>query len=260
MQKVMIVDDEPIAIEAITSGVNWADIQVSDVLSAYNAYDAKVILEKEDVDVFLCDIEMPGASGLELIEWVNKVRPNTVCIFLTCHSEFSYAKQAVALGVFDYLLKPIEYEELTDILKKAIARRKELISSEQAKVMLSGLSHRITGDEQQENATAKTVDDVKAYILHNISDEALNCQAVAKHFYLNRDYLSRIFKAQTGVSFKSHIIKTRMSLACELLTNTRLSVSEIAMSCGYNHMAHFSKMFKQETALTPYEYRIKFRK
>lgn len=256
----MIVDDEPIAIEALKSGVDWAQIQISHILSANNVEDARRILEKNEVDILLCDIEMPGASGLELIEWLNSACPGTVCIFLTCHSEFTYAKQAVALGIFDYLLKPIDYDELTGILKKAVARRKELLSDQRARAVLSNLSHKTVGDNSQETSILQTIEKVKAYVIENISDETLDCKSVAQHVFLNPDYLSRLFKAQTDYSLKSYIIKTRMSLACELLINTDLSVSKIAMSCGYNHMAHFSKMFKQETNLTPGEYRSKYRK
>ena len=256
----MIVDDEPIAVEALKSGINWSQIQISEVLSAGSVEAAKDILEKNEVDVLLCDIEMPGADGLELIEWLRAKTPDTVCILLTCHSEFTYAKQAVALGVFDYLLKPVDYEELTEILKKAINRRKELLSNQRARVVLSDLSHEMAGDDPQENAIIKTVERAKAYVIENISDETLDCKSVAQYVFLHQDYLSRIFKAQTDYSLKSYIIKTRMSLACELLTNTDLSVSKIAMSCGYNHMAHFSKMFKRETGFTPFEYRSKYGK
>lgn len=258
--KIMIIDDEPIAVEAIKSGVDWERLQVFNVVTAYNIIDARDILQGEEVDVMLCDIEMPGGSGLDLTKWVNEMYPNTICIFLTCHSDFTYARQAVALNAFDYLLKPIDYQELTAILQKAIARRKELISGERARAVISDLAQKAAKDKVTESAATKIVEEVKTYILENISYESLDCKAVAQHVFLNQDYLSRLFKAQTNMSLKGYIIKTRMSLACELLTGTTLSVSKIAMSCGYSHMAHFSKMFKQETGLTPYEYRNTYHK
>ena len=257
--KEMIVDDEPIAVEALKSGVDWASMQVTTVLSAHNTIDAQKLLSRQEVDIVLCDIEMPGASGLELVKFISETYPATVCIFLTCYSEFSYAKQAVSLGVFDYLLKPVDYEELTAILRRAIFHRKELISREKASAVLSDISHRVAEEEPTEAALLETIEMAKAFILDHISDETLNCQTVAQHVYLNSDYLSKVFKAKLNISLKSYIIKVRMSLACQLLTDTELSVSKIAMSCGYTHMAHFSKMFKQETGQTPYEYRTNFK-
>lgn len=253
--KLLVVDDEPIAIEAIKSGVNWEKLQISTVLCAYNVRDAKELLKKEEVDVLLCDIEMPGASGLDLIQWINEVYPFTVCILLTCHSEFTYAKRAVTLHAFDYLLKPIDYQALTEILQKAITRRLDLLSEERAKAMFHGMVQKAAQEENSETAAQKVVDEVKSYVLENLSYESLDCKSVAQHVHLNQDYLSRLFKAQTQISLKSYIIKTRMSLASQLLTGTSLSVSKIAMSCGYSHMTHFSKMFKQETGMTPFEYR-----
>lgn len=256
---VLIVDDEPIAVEALKSGVDWASLQVGAVLSAHNAFDAQELLSQQEVDIVLCDIEMPGESGLELVEHISEAYPATVCIFLTCYSEFTYAKKAVSLGAFDYLLKPVDYEELAEILKRAIAHRKKLISREKTNAVLLDLSHQVEEEEPSEAALLETIQEAKAFILENISDETLSCQTVAQHVYLNSDYLSKVFKAKFNISLKSYIIKVRMSLACQLLTDTKLSVSKIAMSCGYTHMAHFSKMFKQEIGQTPYEYRTKFK-
>lgn len=256
---VMIVDDEPIAVEALQKGIDWASMQVDTVLSANNAFDAQELLSRQEVDIVLCDIEMPGASGLELVEFISETYPATVCIFLTCYSEFAYAKKAVSLGAFDYLLKPVDYEELTGILKRALAHRKKAISREKTSAVFRDLSRRAEEGDPSEAALTATIQEAEAFILENISDETLSCQTVAQHVYLNSDYLSKVFKAKLNISLKSYIIKARMSLACQLLTDTNLSVSKIAMSCGYTHMAHFSKMFKQEIGQTPYEYRTKLK-
>ena len=256
---ILIVDDEPIVIDAIKSGVDWTELDEVRVLSAYNVFDAQDVMRKNSVGVVLCDIEMPEATGLDMIKWVNDNYPVTVCIFLTCHAEFTYAKQAVAMKVFDYLLKPIAYRELTEVLKKAIAHHKELMSGEKAMVLLANLSQNVKEEEPSKTAMIQIVEEVKAYVLSNISDESLNCDAIAQHVFLNSDYLSRVFKTQTGISLKSFIINSRMTLACELLTKTNLSVTQIALSCGYIHMAHFSKMFKQKNDLTPCEYRDKYK-
>ncbi|WP_249866279.1 helix-turn-helix domain-containing protein [Paenibacillus konkukensis] len=73
-----------------------------------------------NVDMMICDIEMPQGNGLELLRWVREHYPATGALFLTCHAEFDYAKQAMQLGSLDYLLKPVRYEELEATIDKAL--------------------------------------------------------------------------------------------------------------------------------------------
>jgi two-component system, response regulator YesN len=73
----------------------------------------------------LCDIEMPAESGLSLFRWVKKKGINVECIFLTAHADFIYAKEAIQLGGFDYILQPARYEDI----EQAIVRAEEKIIS-----------------------------------------------------------------------------------------------------------------------------------
>ncbi|XID92706.1 helix-turn-helix domain-containing protein [Paenibacillaceae bacterium WGS1546] len=119
---VLIVDDEIYAVKGLLSGVRWKEIGVDEVYEAYHAPMARQVLLERDIDIVICDIEMPETNGLELMEWVKAqgMRPET--IVLTCHSEFAYAQKAIHLGSFQYLLKPVAYAELESVLKEAIAR------------------------------------------------------------------------------------------------------------------------------------------
>lgn len=120
MYKVIIVDDEMLAVEGVKCAINWEKLRVSSVFTAYNIRQAKEVFEKENIDVLLCDIEMPQGNGIEMLTWVRQNYPKTEVIFLTCHADFSYAKQALKLGSFDYILKPIPFEELEGVIAKAI--------------------------------------------------------------------------------------------------------------------------------------------
>ncbi|MBC8080666.1 MAG: response regulator [Gorillibacterium sp.] len=123
MYKVLLVDDELYALKAINSKVDWLQLDVIEVLQALNARQAKELLQQHKIDLMVCDIEMPGENGLELLEWVRENYPLTEAVFLTCHSEFEFAQQAITLGSLDYLLKPIkDYDAFTASLKKALDR------------------------------------------------------------------------------------------------------------------------------------------
>ena len=89
--RLLIVDDEPIAIQGILHGVDLGQLGFSDVFTANSYMEAVEILEKETVDLAICDIEMPDQSGLELMGWIEEHSPDTETIILSCHDEFAYA-------------------------------------------------------------------------------------------------------------------------------------------------------------------------
>ena len=118
----MIVDDENIIVEDVKSGVDWKKLNITNVYTASNIYIAKEIFNAQDISILLCDIEMPQGNGLELLSWVREHFPETETIFLTCHADFNYAVEAIRKGSFDFLLKPITYEDLEIVLSKAIKK------------------------------------------------------------------------------------------------------------------------------------------
>jgi len=122
MYRLLIVDDELIAVEGLKSGVNWEEAGIHRLFAAYGPDQAKEIFRQERIDILLCDIEMPQGTGLELLEWVREHYPKTETIFLTCHADFQYAKQAIQLGSMDYLLKPVPYQELEEVVKRAVRK------------------------------------------------------------------------------------------------------------------------------------------
>jgi two-component system response regulator YesN len=120
----LIVDDQPTVVEGILVGINWERININKKFIAYNIFQAKEIIQTQQIELLLCDIEMPLGSGLDLYEWVLEHDYKIKCIFLTAHSDFSYAQKAVHLQGFDYLLQPVSYKEIEDALQKAIDRIK----------------------------------------------------------------------------------------------------------------------------------------
>src|SRR5699024_9873349 len=85
-----------------------------------NALEARTILEKNVIDVMLCDIEMPMENGLSLIRWVRQQKMPTRCVLLTAHPDFQYAREAIPLDVTDYVVQPAPYSEILRVARKAI--------------------------------------------------------------------------------------------------------------------------------------------
>lgn len=125
MFKLLIVDDEIQAVNNIKEALNWEKIGINQVYTANSMRQAKeVFVTHEDINIMLCDIEMPQGNGLELFKWVKEHYFHVENIFLTCHADFKYAKEAISLGSFDYLLKPVPFLELENIIKKVIEKIK----------------------------------------------------------------------------------------------------------------------------------------
>jgi len=115
----LIVDDEIPAIDGVKADLDLEKLNITELYTALNIRQAIGFFKENRVDILLCDIEMPQGSGLELLEWVRRHYPETVAIFLTSHSDFHYAKEAMRLGSLDYLLKPLLASELEETIQKA---------------------------------------------------------------------------------------------------------------------------------------------
>lgn len=119
---VLLVDDQISILSGLISGINWDALGVTGIRTAGSAGQARQILEKEQIDILLCDIEMPHENGLSLLRWARNRKMDFVCVFLTSHADFLYAKEAIQLDCFDYILQPARYEEIQAAIVKAIAR------------------------------------------------------------------------------------------------------------------------------------------
>ncbi len=117
---ILIVDDDRILVDKLKETVNWQSIGIQTVFTAYNIRQAKNLIEQCEIDLMLCDIDMPQGSGLELLEWIRDNGHSTVCIFLSSYANFSYAQKALRLGSADYLLKPIFSADLESAVRKTI--------------------------------------------------------------------------------------------------------------------------------------------
>ena len=116
--KVLIVDDEEIVCRGMAQFVKWQEHDFEVVGTAYNVDDAMVLLNQLTIDVVFMDIRMPGKTGLDLLQMIQKRFPNIKSIILSGFSEFSYAREAMRYGAVDYLNKPVNLKEIEELLKR----------------------------------------------------------------------------------------------------------------------------------------------
>ncbi len=118
MVKLFLVEDEIVMRDGIKSQINWEKEDIEFVGEASDGELAWPMILETKPDILLTDIKMPFMDGLELSALVRKELPDTSIIILSGYDEFSYAQQAVSLGVTDYLLKPLPPGKLLECIRR----------------------------------------------------------------------------------------------------------------------------------------------
>ncbi|MDP4097161.1 response regulator [Paenibacillus sp. P96] len=125
MINILLVDDETYVTESLAVTLPWEELGINGVYQAASSMQALAVMEKQDIDILVTDIRMPGMTGLELIETVGDRWPHIRSILLTGHSDFEYAKKAIQLQAVDYILKPVNDDELLASVTGAMESLKE---------------------------------------------------------------------------------------------------------------------------------------
>ncbi len=118
MLRVMIADDEERICKLIAALVDWKALDMEIAGVAGNGPEAIRLAKELHPDILITDIRMPGCSGLDLIEEIKKSDPALEIVIISGYAYFEYAQTAIKFGVGDYLLKPIDQEELNTTLQK----------------------------------------------------------------------------------------------------------------------------------------------
>lgn len=120
MFKVLIVDDEAFIREGLTTAIDWNLLGCTVAGEAKNGIEAVQAIEEMKPEIIMMDIKMPGKTGLEVSEYALSINPKTKVILLSGYNEFEYARQALQLGAYDYILKPTVYEEVIGAVRRAV--------------------------------------------------------------------------------------------------------------------------------------------
>jgi len=104
---------------------------------------------------------------------------------------------------------------------------------------------------------SNAIPEICSFIKANYNKE-ISLTWLAEKYNVNPNYLSEVFKEKTGVNFKDYLLETRMQVAKELLTSTKMSIKDISFATGYNSQGYFQKVFKKRYNLTPMDYRATF--
>lgn len=156
MNTVLIVEDEKMIRQGIKAMIQRSGVPVQNIMECNNGQIALDILSSQRIDVMFTDIRMPKMDGIELVEAMQKLEHRPLTVAISGYDDFTYAVQLLRMGVREYILKPVEREQIVEILKKLEAeiqknnesdRETREIGCQQLKYMI--LNEHITEKEIQ---------------------------------------------------------------------------------------------------------------
>ncbi|MFZ7946918.1 MULTISPECIES: response regulator transcription factor [Bacillaceae] len=131
MYRVMLVDDEPLITIGLQALLDWEDYGFEIVLTAESGEEALIFLKDNPIDILITDIMMGEMSGLDLIKEVKKIQPKVKSIVLTGYQEFEFIKQGLLLGIENYLVKPVDEDELVTTIQNVGRKLKTMTGGNQ---------------------------------------------------------------------------------------------------------------------------------
>jgi len=230
-EKILIIDDDIRVIKSLKLILNKYEL-----VEFTNGYEAIEFLKKpRDISLVLLDVMMPEVDGLSVLKEIKKIKGDLAVIMMTAYGSKDIAVEALRYRADDFVEKPFDPSEISEKINKILQERFLL----------------------NKNASFKDyrIDKIKSFIKRNFTNASL--PFIAEEMCLSPKYLSRMFKDQTGNSFRNYLLEVKMEEGKSLLKNTALSIDEIAYKLGYQNPESFMRLFKKLESFTPTEYRRK---
>ena len=239
MIRLLIADDEKLEREALAELVQRRFEREVVLEMAENGRKAADTAVLWGADLILMDIEMPGMSGLDAARAVLAQRPSCRVIFVTAYSLFQYAHEAVHLGACDYLLKPVDPDELEASVRRAMRqieterKLEELAAAQPQQEQTETEEEAEDAPEEGENSqTALVMAHVRRYLEDNYMFD-LSLDSVGEILHISPAYLSAQFKKYQKMNFLDCLTELRINAAKELLADPFRSSAEVASMVGY---------------------------
>ncbi len=258
MIKVLIVEDEEIIRKGLVYTIDWMTMGCMVVADAENGAEGLEKIRQYSPHVVITDIKMPRLSGIDMLEEAEKLNyTGFKSIILTSYSEFEYAKKAIQLKVFDYVLKPVDEEKLKEVISKVkLAIEKEKLNNSILEIAgkntageLADLNVYINTEVSKNIYVSRALQEIKENYNHKISVEA-----IAEEMGVSASYLSRRFKDLTSQTFLDMLNKYRVQKAVEFMALGLYRIYEISDMTGFSDYKHFCSVFKKYTNTSPTEF------
>ena len=253
MYQILIAEDEALERKVLCSILRRHFGDLCKIHEAKNGTEAVTLFLEHKPQVALLDIEMPGSTGLEAARQIRQSGLPCMILFLSAYDKFSYAREAITLRALDYLLKPYEAQELILSVEEALNLYERSGGMPQHQLPVS--RDNLDEEEPAAQRIGLVRENIERYIRKHYTSE-LSMQDVARAMNYSEAYFCKLFKQCFRVNFSAWLNEFRVEKAKEMLLQTRLSIREISLACGYTDANYFARVFKRITGKTPSEYRI----
>ena len=256
MHKVLVVEDENMIRQGLIFRINWLELGCSVPLEAANGRDGLKLILSEQPDIVITDVRMPFMDGLEMLE-KGLAEYLFECVIISGYDDFSYARNAIRLGVSDYLLKPVNMVELAgtigNICKKiernAMSRYFSGRSSHQK------ITYNIVDSDMIETKL-KTSSRYVTILLKKIQkdySQKLSLKHISEELDISTTYLNRKFKEEMFYTFNEFLNRYRIQKAVILLLENKYKIYEISEMTGFLEYRYFAMVFKKYVGCSPTE-------
>jgi two-component system response regulator YesN len=255
MLRILIVEDEDIIRKGLVYTTDWLSMDCVVIAEAANGKEGYEKILELKPDVVIADICMPFMDGIDMIKKASET-VKFKSILLTSYADFEYAKRAIDARVSEYLLKPIDEEQLASILKRL---ESEIASSRQVDLVMDlvmeqgevdgetiNLEYYMKLDLSENQYISRAIEEIRLHYADKISIES-----ISDDLGVSASYLSRKFKEVTGQTFLDFLNKYRVQQAIVLLNTRQYRISEISDATGFTDYKHFCSVFKKYTSKSP---------
>jgi YesN/AraC family two-component response regulator len=253
--RLVIADDEQVSRSGLEELFPWDDLGYKITGIFRNGWETLRHIEQFGADALLTDIRMPVMDGLGLLRALREKGISTGVIFLSAYTEFEYVRQGMFLGAWDYLVKPVEFDELVKTfrnLRKTLEDQKNLPEQSARHCFPKG-SFAETTHQEKEARIEEEMEKMRQYVEAHLKNASL--EAAAEAAGLSPDYASRIFHRYSGISFANYLYHQRMRQAGVSLCRIGVRINDVADSLGYDSAKNFSRAFHRYYGVKPSDYR-----
>ncbi len=246
-----MVEDEKRARGLIINLLLLADPQIQIVGECVNGEDGLQAIPEKMPDMVFVDIRMPVMDGLEMIRRLKQKNLDTEFVILTGYSDFGYAKKAIDLGVDGYILKPVTYEDVSEVLQK-YENKKGHGALDPAILKDLPVTHVHELERQCENLiVSRTIHYVNSHM-----NVPVRLAETAREIRVSPEHLSRLFREEMDMTFTDYVRLVKIDYSMVLLRKTDLKIQEIAWAVGIENEKYFFNIFKETLGMTPKQYRL----
>lgn len=252
MFKVLIVEDEEMIRKGLKYTFDWTQVGCIVVGEGINGKDGLDKIKNLNPDIVIVDINMPIMNGIDMIQ-NSKDDFIYSSIIISGYDEFDLAKKAIHLGVSEYLLKPVDNQQLVEALEKAkkeINLKKYYAIAKNSSKDLSKL--RVIKEDifKEEHGSSKMVLQMINYVKENYNKK-ISIQDLVDRLGMSSTYLNQKFKQETSYTFNDYVNRYRIDRAINLMKSGDEKIYNIAAEVGFKEYRYFISVFKKYAGCLP---------